>query len=196
MWKQANHLVAWVLDHRSTVSKNVPSFAYSWSDLWVMFEKMYSASGMLHFHEHGHHRSCSNLEKYPNLQLVHNVEERRNKCFSFVLPFKIAVAHNCRWTSGILEANCIAGVTIFMDSVCWPCDKNMWPRSTRLHDVSRFRSSEFAIFNVSRRCLLMRINNNYELCRISFWITLIMEKSNNYLASLYRPPKNAWRPCT
>lgn len=67
------------------------------------------------------------------------------------IPLRMAVAHNCTCTSGILDANCIAGVTIFIDSLLFPNERNICPKSTRLHEVSLFKSSEFAIFNVSLR---------------------------------------------
>jgi len=63
----------------------------------------------------------------------------------------MAVAHNCTCTSGILEANCIAGVTIFIDSLLFPNERKICPKSTRLQEVSLFKSSEFAIFKVSLR---------------------------------------------
>lgn len=51
-------------------------------------------------------------------------------------------------------ASCIAGVTMFMLSRELLIDKKICPSRTSEHDVSLFRSSAFAIFNVSRRYLL------------------------------------------
>jgi hypothetical protein len=45
----------------------------------------------------------------------------------------------------------MAGVTMFMDSRELPKERKIWPNRTREQDVRRFRSSAFAIFNVSRR---------------------------------------------
>ena len=67
------------------------------------------------------------------------------------VTFKIAEAHSCTCTSGILAASCMAGVTMFMLSLPLPSDRKMCPSSTRLHEVSRFRSSALAILSVSRR---------------------------------------------
>ena len=78
------------------------------------------------------------------------------------LPFKMDDAHNCTWISGILEASCIAGVTMFIDSRVFPNDKNMCPNKTNEHEVSLFKSSAFAIFNVSRRYLLL-ITYNHDI---------------------------------
>ena len=77
----------------------------------------------------------------------------------WILPLRIAVAQSWTWTSGIFDASCIAGVTMFMDSRLLPRDRNMWPKRTRLQDVSLLRSSEFAIFNVSRRYRLEKFIN-------------------------------------
>lgn len=71
-----------------------------------------------------------------------------------IVPLRMAVAHNCTCTSGILDANCMAGVTIFIDSLLFPNERNMCPRRTKLQDVSLFKSSELVIFNVSLRYLL------------------------------------------
>ena len=68
-------------------------------------------------------------------------------------------AHSCTWISGILDASCIAGVTMFIDSLVFPKDKNMWPNKTNEQDVSRLRSSAFAIFNVSRKYLLQYVSH-------------------------------------
>lgn len=132
----------------------------------------------------------------------------------------MAVAHNCTCTSGILEANCIAGVTIFIDSLLFPNERNICPKSTRLHEVSLFKSSEFAIFNVSLRYrlkivlyidtqIILYITEN-KLFYLHFstfqeikflYILLIRDMSINlgkksYFASLYLAPKKAWSPCT
>lgn len=71
-------------------------------------------------------------------------------------PFNIADAHSCTCTSGILLANCMAGVTMFILSWLLPNDKNMCPSNTRVHEVRRFESSAFAIFNVSLKYLLQK----------------------------------------
>jgi hypothetical protein len=66
-------------------------------------------------------------------------------------------AHSCTWASGILEASCIAGVTMFIDSRELPRDRKMCPSKTNEQEVSRLRSSALAIFSVSRRKRLERI---------------------------------------
>lgn len=63
----------------------------------------------------------------------------------------MAEHHNCKWTSGIFEASCMAGETIFMDSFEFPILKKTWLSSTKEQDVSRFKSSALAIFSDSRR---------------------------------------------
>ena len=60
--------------------------------------------------------------------------------------------------SGILEASCIAGVTMFIDSLVFPSDRNICPSKTKEHDVNLFKSSALAIFKVSLKYLL-----NYKL---------------------------------
>lgn len=74
--------------------------------------------------------------------------------FNDKIPLRIAEAHSCTWTSGILLANCIAGVTIFILSLLLPNDKNIWPSKTKEQLVRRFKSSALAIFNVSLKYLL------------------------------------------
>lgn len=78
------------------------------------------------------------------------------------LPFRIAVAHSCTCTSGILEASCMAGVTIFIDSLLFPNERNMCPNKTRLQEVNLFKSSELAIINVSLRYLLKKLLSNID----------------------------------
>ena len=63
----------------------------------------------------------------------------------------MAEAHNWTCTSGILDASCIAGVTIFMDSRVFPNERKMCPSKTSEQEVSLLRSSALAIFRVSRR---------------------------------------------
>ena len=41
------------------------------------------------------------------------------------LPLSIDDAHSWTWTSGILDASCMAGVTMFIDSREFPNDKKM-----------------------------------------------------------------------
>ena len=74
--------------------------------------------------------------------------------------------------SGIFEASCIAGVTIFIDSLVFPSDKNICPSNTKEHDVNRFKSSALAIFKVSLRYLLKRKNrvNLVNKCRLIYVI--------------------------
>ena len=74
-------------------------------------------------------------------------------------PFKMAEAQSCTWVSGILEESCIAGVTIFIDSLELPKDRKMCPKRTRAHTVNRLRSSALAIFSVSLRYLLKSQKN-------------------------------------
>lgn len=87
------------------------------------------------------------------------------------LPFRIAVAHSCTCTSGILEASCMAGVTIFIDSLLFPNERNMCPNKTRLQEVNLFKSSELAIINVSLRYLLKKLLSNIDCIFLNILIT-------------------------
>ena len=89
-------------------------------------------------------------------------------------PLSNADAHNCTCTSGILLASCMAGVTILRASELLPMLTKMWPSSTREQDVSRFRSSAFAILRVSLRKRLQKGQNVrfrllYILARTGFY---------------------------
>jgi len=80
------------------------------------------------------------------------IQKQNKKILKIILiPFKIALPHNCTCTSGIFDANCIAGETIFILSFEFPILRKTWLSNTKEHDVKRFKSSAFAIFNVSRR---------------------------------------------
>jgi hypothetical protein len=53
-----------------------------------------------------------------------------------------------------------------MLSLLFPNERNICPKSTNEHEVKRFKSSAFAIFNVSLKYLLQnKIENDAQLCR-------------------------------
>merc|ERR1719188_983255 len=77
-----------------------------------------------------------------------------SRTWSPVMAYKslrMADAHNWTWTSGILDASCMAGVTMFIDSRVFPRERKMCPSRTREQEVSLLRSSALAILRVSRR---------------------------------------------
>ena len=67
------------------------------------------------------------------------------------VPLRMEEAQSCTCASGIFEASCMAGVTMFIDSRELPNERKMCPSSTKEQEVRRFKSSALAIFRVSRR---------------------------------------------
>lgn len=93
-------------------------------------------------------------------KIKYNIKERNfDNCFwRRNPPLRIAEAHSWTWTSGILLANCIAGVTMFILSRLFPRDKKICPSKTNEHEVSLFKSSAFAIFKVSLKYRLLKVS--------------------------------------
>ena len=126
------------------------------------------------------------------VQIYEQFHVKIQRSMEMYKPFNIAEAHSCTCVSGIFDESCIAGVTMFIDSLELPRDKNMCPRSTRAQTVSRFKSSALAIFNVSRRYRLKMDRKKKSIMYFFFKTSIYYE--GTYLASLYLAAKNSCRP--